>query len=1433
MILRFKTVRYILLQVTLLFSAMVWSSEYLNYSGRLVKPDGSPVTGSVNLLVELAYTSDTSTILCSKSISSVPLVNGIFHLKLDFSCGSESVNKILIEAPPGESVAIRVTDTSNSKVYSFQSFYSVPYAKVSEISKTLAIEGTSAGQILKWDGSKWIAGDEEGSGTGSVTQINTGTGLSGGPITGSGTISIASGGVTTNEIANATIVDGDISSSAAITRTKIANGTPNYVVVNNPSGAMTEVQALGLAQGGTGATTAAGARLALELGSAALANVGNSAGGVMRSSDVIQCPLDKKLRMGDAPLYPWECVDDVDSADNTKLPLDGSAPMAGNIDMDAHKIVDLAGPTDDGDAANKKYVDDQISNQSYWTKNTNDIYYDGGKVGIGVVSAPEDLLHVGGSVVVNNKVRFKDSTVNYVELKAPANVAATFTLTLPGNNGTSGQVLTTDGAGVLSWSSVATTSTSVGGDLTGTIANAQIAAGAIVDADINASANIAQSKIAGLTTSLAGKEPAITAGTSAQYLRGDKTWQTLNTTVVPEGTNLYFTQPRVLSTPLTGYTDGLGSPIVATDTVLQAFGKIQGQLNAFGAMASEVVMKSGSTMSGNLDMNGNKVVGLGVPTNDTDAATKKYVDDQLGASSHWVKDGSERLSYIDGNVGIGTSSPERLLHLQGPDGIIRLDRNQDIGGAAVILSQFSDSTFQTVWKSFGFSARATGLNSGKFSIIDYGASTSGSGTERMTIGSDGNVGIATSNPQERLHIASGNLRVGADGPSGYTFDTSQGTPDSGFLRFGDGTGWKFHFGRWSETVGGPKNTGTSGVIMTMNSGTGSVGIGTINPSEKLHVTGNIALTGKIRLKDSTTNYVELRSPATVGTTYALTLPTTPGTSGQALVTDGTGILSWASVATSSSSVGGDLTGSISNAQIAAGAIVDADISASANIAQSKIAGLTTDLAAKEAAITAGTSAQYWRGDKTWQTLNTTAVPEGTNLYFTEPRVRSTPLTGYSMGFALPLDASDTVLEALGKLEANLTSVQGTGLWSKSGTNYYYNGGNVGIGTTDPLAKLQVNGGAIRMSNAWQLEWGSAAIKPKILGGDTPNFLSFQTSNAERIRIDALGNVGIGTTSPSIISSLLQLNGAAPTLTLTHSAGANQDNTGIIHFKENDDAGMKLRYSGVEAADGNALYITGRQGGVDTDLVTFNRSGNVGIGTTTPPDKLTVANAAPDTTLIAPNANTIGMYGSGAAYFRGRDVTNDVEFIMGTSSSTTDVFAGSISTHDFSLRTGNQRRIMIKTDGKVGIGTVAPSELLQVAGNIHATAYLYSSDRRLKKNIHTIENPLEKILKLRGVNFDWKDSDNKSIGFIAQEVELIFPEAVKTSKTNGMKSVEYGNLVAPLLEAFKASHKNHEARLKVVESENKKLKNENEELKRRLDRLEELVLKGRDIASGKK
>ncbi len=89
-----------------------------------------------------------------------------------------------------------------------------------------------------------------------------------------------------------------------------------------------------------------------------------------------------------------------------------------------------------------------------------------------------------------------------------------------------------------------------------------------------------------------------------------------------------------------------------------------------------------------------------------------------------------------------------------------------------------------------------------------------------------------------------------------------------------------------------------------------------------------------------------------------------------------------------------------------------------------------------------------------------------------------------------------------------------------------------------------------------------------------------------------------------------------------------------------------------------------------------------------------------------------------------------------------------------------------------------------SGDVHGNAFFYHSDKILKKNISTVANPLTSVLSLHGVSFDWKETNEPSIGLIAQEVERVYPELVATDKMTGLKSVQYGNLVAPIIEAIR-------------------------------------------------
>ena len=135
---------------------------------------------------------------------------------------------------------------------------------------------------------------------------------------------------------------------------------------------------------------------------------------------------------------------------------------------------------------------------------------------------------------LNIKANTATTVTGATSLTGGGDLSANRTLSLVNDSATPGNshYYGTDGTGTKGYHAMPSQDPTLGGDLTGTASNAQIAAGAIVNADINASAAIAQSKIANLTTDLAGKEPTIASGTTAQYWRGDKSWQTLDKTAV-------------------------------------------------------------------------------------------------------------------------------------------------------------------------------------------------------------------------------------------------------------------------------------------------------------------------------------------------------------------------------------------------------------------------------------------------------------------------------------------------------------------------------------------------------------------------------------------------------------------------------------------------------------------------------------------------------------------------------------------------------------------------------------------------------------------------------------------------------------------------------------------------------------------------------------
>ena len=106
----------------------------------------------------------------------------------------------------------------------------------------------------------------------------------------------------------------------------------------------------------------------------------------------------------------------------------------------------------------------------------------------------------------------------------------------------------------------------------------------------------------------------------------------------------------------------------------------------------------------------------------------------------------------------------------------------------------------------------------------------------------------------------------------------------------------------------------------------------------------------------------------------------------------------------------------------------------------------------------------------------------------------------------------------------------------------------------------------------------------------------------------------------------------------------------------------------------------------------------------------------------------------------------------------------------------------------GIGKKSSTKLYfnPSTGRLSATIVNSLSDEKLKKDISTIDGALDKVKQLRGVDYTWKESEEKSKGVIAQELQEVFPELVSESESG--LSVNYNGIIGVLIEAIKEQQK---------------------------------------------
>jgi len=332
-------------------------------------------------------------------------------------------------------------------------------------------------------------------------------------------------------------------------------------------------------------------------------------------------------------------------------------------------------------------------------------------------------------------------------------------------------------------------------------------------------------------------------------------------------------------------------------------------------------------------------------------------------------------------------------------------------------------------------------------------------------------------------------------------------------------------------------------------------------------------------------------------------------------------------------------------------------------------------------------------------------------------------------------------------------------------------------------------------------------------------IAFAEGGAERMRIDSSGNLLVGTTSASSITGW---SGSAVGQTI-------QSAQPVLAIVDSDDTTNFVTWL---ADVGGTTYLYGKGayplilGTSNTERMRIDSSGNVGIGATSLTGKLTVRQSTDATNggIVIEDTSgggaVISRLTDGGLTFRNGGlerarITSGGELLVGTTSAS---FAGATrqfvvnNSGGFAAGFGNTtagnetvviqngdtsgtRRLVVFKAGTTGVG--------EISSNGTTTTYATSSDYRLKENVAPMTGALAKVLELNPVTYTWKSDGSDGQGFIAHELQEVYPDAVSGEKDGEkMQGVDYGKLTPILTAALQEAItkiETLEARIAVLEA----------------------------------
>jgi hypothetical protein len=1068
------------------------------------------------------------------------------------------------------------------------------------------------------------------------------------------------------------------------------------------------------------------------------------------------------------------------------------------------------------------------------------IYSDGAGAGAAVVNITNDFAM--------SSVKITGGTIDGTVIGGTSAAAGTFTTanattvdttnievtTLKAKDGTSAGSIA-DSTGVVTLASSVLTTTDInGGTIDGTvIGGSSAAAGTFTTVTASGQASFADGTAAAPSITNTGDLDAglffPAADTVAVATAGTERMRITSGGNVGIGTSSPDTRVTISASGVNGLNlsqdlgnSALSSRLMLSNATAGQTAIIVNNTGSFAFFTGATVNSSSGTERMRIDTSGNVGIGVSSPTNKLHiVSTPPAAVPAAGTSGHPLAVGTspygvavgtltDGTGYIQatrwdgaatsysllvnpngGNVGIGTTSPtERLQVGSTASNYIAIAKDGvTSSGIKIIRAGTLDGLFEV--------DDLERLNIG----IDQ-SGTLGTGVIRFLVGSTERMRIDTTGV-----VYLGNGASSATPANGFLFATAgSGTDITGAtmtLQGGRGTGT----GAGGPLIFSTSAAGTTGT--TLNAATermriisgGNVGIGTTAPAAKLEVAlganGEYMRVGG----DDATNNRALR----------FTSSTSTGSVGALHTINASGSVGVIALATASTE----------RMRISGGVVYLGNGDASATPTNSFLfatAGSGTDIAGASMTIQGGAGTGTGAGGS----LNFSTAAAGTtgsslNAATTRMTINSSGNVGINNstpGRILSTTAANVILAVNGSITLPFTNTGAEPLRIGSFTNTNFTQGTSSVG----------NAVGLTVSNWNAVSNGTTAIQAGVDSGNggielqsrqtdlgvvtrlarfEMNTSQFFTANAERMRIDSGGNVGIGTSSITAVFGKTVQIGDGTTTSSISLIGTGAGTTGDVYLgSTGSEATLTARAStplffgtnGLERmridASGNVIIGNGdtsatptngilqATGGSGTDIVgaTLNIQGGRGTGSANG-GPIIFSTAAAGTTGTTLNAATERMRLSA-----GGNLT--VGTTNGTPGSSNVVGAAISALGYISISRDNISAEFnrIASDGDAVVFYRAGTKVGSISVTTTATAYNTSSDYRLKESIQPIFGASDRVRQLNPVNFAWRADGTRTDGFIAHEVQAVAPQAVTGEKDGEeMQAIDHSKLV-PLLTA---------------------------------------------------